>query len=81
MGWGGSIVSFVIIWWLCLFMVLPIRQRNVWEEPDKHAKGSDRGAPIDPALWFKVRLTTMIAVPIFLLVFLGVTFGPRMLEG
>lgn len=75
MGVGGSIVSFVMIWWLCLFCVLPIRQRNVWEEPEKHAKGADRGAPINPAIWFKVRLTTMIAVPVWLVVFLVVSSG------
>jgi predicted secreted protein len=81
MGWGGSIVSFVMIWWLTLFCVLPIRQKHVWQDPDRHAQGSDRGAPVDPAIWFKVKLTTMIAVPIFVVVFLGVTFGPRIING
>ncbi|GGY43025.1 DUF1467 family protein [Parvularcula lutaonensis] len=75
MGVGGSIVSFVIIWWLCLFCVLPIRQRNVWEEPEEHAKGVDRGAPVNPEIWFKVRLTTMIAIPVWFVVFLLVSSG------
>lgn len=75
MGVGGSIVSFVIIWWLVLFCVLPIRSRSVWEEPEKHAKGTDRGAPIDPALWFKVKLTTLIAIPVWFAVFLLVSSG------
>lgn len=75
MGVGGSIVSFVIIWWLVLFCVLPIRSKSVWEEPDKHAQGVERGAPIDPAIWFKVKLTTMIAAPIWFIVFLVVSSG------
>ncbi|MEM9840512.1 MAG: DUF1467 family protein, partial [Pseudomonadota bacterium] len=75
MGVGGSIVSFVLIWWLVLFATLPIRQRHVWEEPDEHAEGTDRGAPVDPAIWYKVKLTTMIAVPIWLVAFAVVASG------
>ena len=75
MGVGGSIVSFVMIWWLVLFVTLPIRQRHVWEDPDAHARGTDRGAPVDPALWFKVKLTTAIAIPVWFVVFLVVSSG------
>lgn len=75
MGIGGSIVSFVMIWWLVLFAVLPLRPKSVWEEPDQHPKGSDRGAPIDPAIWYKVKLTTIIAVPIWAIVFAVIASG------
>lgn len=75
MGISGGIVSFLLIWWLTLFAVLPIRPKSVWEEPEKHAKGTDRGAPVDPAIWYKVKLTTMIAVPIWIVVFLVISSG------
>jgi predicted secreted protein len=75
MGVGGGIVSYVMIWWLVLFNTLPLRPKSVWEEPEEHAKGSDRGAPVDPALWRKIKLTTMIATPIWFLVFLVITSG------
>lgn len=75
MGIAGGIVSYVMIWWLTLFAVLPLRQKSVWEEPDKHARGADRGAPVDPAIWRKVKLTTLIATPIWFLVFIGISTG------
>ncbi|MEM1379168.1 MAG: DUF1467 family protein [Pseudomonadota bacterium] len=78
MGIGGSIVSFVMIWWLVLFATLPIGQRHVWEDPDKHPEGADRGAPVDPALWAKIKLTTMIAVPLWFVAFVVVSTGVLM---
>ena len=75
MGVAGSIVTFVMIWWIVLFTVLPMRPKSVWEEPDAHAKGSDRGAPVDPAILRKVVITTLIAIPLWFVVFLVVTFG------
>jgi len=72
---GGGIVSFVLVWWLVLFTTLPIRPKKVSDEPGKHAKGVDRGAPVDPALWFKIKLTTAIATPIWLVVFSLISFG------
>ena len=78
MGVGGSIISFVMIWWLVLFGVLPLRGGSVGQEPEKHARGSDHGAPINPALKYKLKLTTLIAVPIWLVVFAVVTISRRM---
>ena len=80
MGVGGSIISFVMVWWLVLFGVLPLRPRSVADEPEKHAKGADRGAPVDPALARKIKLTTMIAIPMWLVVFLFVTISRRIAE-
>lgn len=78
MGVGGSIISFVLIWWLVLFAVLPLQTKSIAEEPEKHAAGTDRGAPIDPRLLRKLKLTTMIAAPIWLVVFAVVTISARM---
>ncbi|MEM9810756.1 MAG: DUF1467 family protein [Pseudomonadota bacterium] len=75
MGVTGSIVSFLMIWWVCLFMVLPMRPKSVWQEPDAHAKGVDQGAPVNPAIWWRVKRTTMIAVPLWFIVFLVISSG------
>ncbi|MEE4210549.1 MAG: DUF1467 family protein [Parvularcula sp.] len=75
MGVPGGIITFVLVWWIILFAVLPLRPKSVWEEPEAHAKGSDRGAPVDPALIRKVLITTGIAVPVWLVIFLVVSSG------
>ncbi len=51
------IVIFVIIWWLVLFLTLPIgiqRDENV-------SKGNDPGAPKNPMLKKKIIFTTIIS--------------------
>lgn len=78
MGIGGSIISFVMVWWLVLFGVLPLQPKSIADEPEKHAKGTDRGAPVDPGLKRKLKLTTIIAVPIWFMVFLFVTISRQM---
>ncbi len=52
------IVIFVIIWWLVLFLTLPIgiqRDENV-------SKGNDPGAPKNPMLKKKIIFTTIISL-------------------
>ncbi|MEO1657200.1 MAG: DUF1467 family protein [Pseudomonadota bacterium] len=71
----GAVISFILIWWLCLFTVLPMRHKGVAEEPERHAKGADRGAPVDPAIWWKVKTTTLIAVPVWAIVALVIASG------
>jgi len=75
MGAVGGSITFVLIWWLVLFCVLPLKAKGVWEEPDQHAKGVDRGAPVNPELWWKIKRTTFITIPIWILVFLIVSSG------
>ena len=58
----GTVIVFLLIWWLVLFAVLPMRVKGVWTEADRHARGTERGAPINPELWWKVKRTTVIAV-------------------
>lgn len=59
----SGIVSFVIIWWLVFFMMLPIGvRRNDNPEP-----GHDHGAPEKPALWRKALVTSLIAAVLFLI--------------
>ncbi len=45
----GAIVIFVIVWWLCFFIVLPIGVRGQYEE-EGVVEGTEEGAPADPML-------------------------------
>ncbi len=57
MTWFTGILVYVMIWWLLLFMVLPWGvKRNEAPEP-----GHDGGAPVNPMMWRKVLITTLIA--------------------
>ncbi|MEQ8559513.1 MAG: DUF1467 family protein [Henriciella sp.] len=40
----GGIVIFLISWWICLFVVLPIGVRGQFEEGDVE-EGTEEGAP------------------------------------
>ena len=54
---AGSVITFVIIWWLVLLLVLPFGVRQP-ENPDPvHADG----APERPMLLIKFAVTTVIA--------------------
>lgn len=45
----GAIVCFVIVWWLCLFVVLPIGVRGQYEDGSTVA-GTEAGAPQEPMI-------------------------------
>ncbi|HYB09814.1 MAG TPA: DUF1467 family protein [Alphaproteobacteria bacterium] len=53
-----GLVSFIIIWWLVLFMVLPWGVRV----PDAVERGHATSAPAKPRLWLKMAVTTGIAI-------------------
>ena len=75
MGLVTGVVTFLIIWWTVLFMVLPIGVRGHDEAGEAAPDGGDAGAPTDPQLWRKARLTTLIACAVFAPVFIVVHFG------
>ncbi|HLI14068.1 MAG TPA: DUF1467 family protein [Alphaproteobacteria bacterium] len=57
MTWFEGLVTYVIIWWLVLFTVLPWGVRI----PDEAEKGHATSAPVRPRLWLKVAVTTAVA--------------------
>jgi predicted secreted protein len=65
MGWLTGIVVYILIWWVCLFAVLPL-----WVTPSEPGDlGYAAGAPQRPLLWRKLALTTGLAAVIWLGVF------------
>lgn len=64
MNWFSGIVVFVIIWWCVFFMTLPFGVRP----PDNPEKGHATSAPVNPRLWLKAAVTTLIAVALWAVV-------------
>jgi predicted secreted protein len=64
MGLVPSIAVFFVIWWLCLFVVLPFGVRSQ-HEMDDVAPGTEAGAPHRPHLLKRAFATTILAAIIF----------------
>jgi predicted secreted protein len=62
---------YVIIWWISLFMVLPIGVRSLHEGGVRDTAGHDAGAPVKPELGKKLIWTTMLAAVLWVVAFLA----------
>ena len=62
MGWATGVMVYLVIWWIALFMVLPLGVKRV-ENP---GRGQERGAPERPDLMRKAVITTIVAVVLWL---------------
>ena len=60
----SALAIFFIIWWLCLFVVLPFGVRSQHEAEDI-VPGSDPGAPHRPLLLRRALATTLLAILVF----------------
>ena len=61
MGITGSIIVYVMIWWVIFFSVLPVGIRSNKEVFKDKIGGVDPGAPKKPLLLIKATSTTLIA--------------------
>ena len=70
---GTFIAIYFIVWWLCLFIVLPFKVRNQvdageWQE------GTERGAPAGVfRFWPKLLITSLLAAVVTALVLWGLS--------
>jgi predicted secreted protein len=60
MSYLSIVAIYLVVWWLCLFVVLPFRVRNQVDEGE-WVHGSERGAPPIARLWPKLLITTLLA--------------------
>ncbi|HEX9903954.1 MAG TPA: DUF1467 family protein [Propylenella sp.] len=60
----SSIAIYFVLWWLCLFVVLPFGVRSQ-HEANAVAPGTEPGAPITPFLLRRVIATTLLSALIF----------------
>ena len=58
----SSIVVYLVIWWMTLFMVLPHGNRP----PEDVEEGHATSAPEKPRVWLKIAITTAIATALFI---------------
>ncbi len=71
MGWISISATYVIIWWMVLFMVLPFGVRKV----DTPEPGHEHGAPARPRLVLKALVTSLIAAVVTAIVWLVIMNG------
>ncbi|MEL7211688.1 MAG: DUF1467 family protein [Pseudomonadota bacterium] len=63
----SAIVLFAVIWFMVLFIVLPLRLKTQGDVGDI-VPGTHAGAPADAQLGKRVKVTTMIAFPLWLII-------------
>ena len=69
MGITGSIIVYVMIWWIVFFSVLPIGIRSNKELLKEKIGGIDPGAPKNPRVGKKFLITTLITSIIFVVIY------------
>ncbi len=75
MGITGSIIVYVLIWWIIFFSVLPVGIQSNKEKFKEKIDGIDPGAPINPKIGKKFLITTLITSIIFIVIYYLVEFN------
>ena len=71
----SAIAIYFIIWWMCLFIVLPFGVRSAHEAGERVAEGHDAGAPVRAQMGRKALITTVLATIVFAGVYWAITQG------
>ena len=69
MGITGSIIVYVMIWWIIFFSVLPVGIQSNKEVFKEKIEGMDPGAPKNPKIAKKFFITTLITTVIFSVIY------------
>ena len=69
MGITGSIIIYVIIWWIIFFSVLPVGIQSNKDKFQEKIEGVDPGAPKNPKIAKKFLITTIITSIIFIVIY------------
>ena len=69
MGITGSIIVYVIIWWIIFFSVLPVGIQSNKDIFKDSIEGIDPGAPKNPKIGKKFLITTIITSLIFIVIY------------
>ena len=75
MGVTGSIIVYVLIWWIIFFSMLPVGIQSNKEKFKEKIEGADPGAPINPKIGKKFLITTLITSIIFIVIYYLVEFN------
>jgi predicted secreted protein len=74
MGVAGSIMTYIIVWWLVLFCLLPIGVRSQAENGEI-VPGTEPGAPVHTGLFRKAIWATGISFVVWGIMFAVVNYG------
>ncbi len=69
MGITGSIIVYVLIWWIIFFSLLPVGIQSKKEKFIEKIEGIDPGAPNNPKIAKKFLITTIITSIIFIVIY------------
>ena len=69
MGTTGSIIVYVLIWWMIFFSILPMGIQSNKEKFKEKIEGIDPGAPNNPKIGKKFLITTIITSIIFIVIY------------
>ena len=75
MGITGSIIVYVLIWWMIFFSFLPVGIQSKKEKFKERIDGMDPGAPNNPKIGKKFLITTIITSIIFIVIYYLVKFN------
>lgn len=64
-----GIAIYIVLWWISLFMVLPLGVRSLSEGGVTDAEGHDSGAPVAPDLKRKALWASVVAGVLWVCVF------------
>ncbi|WP_245513070.1 DUF1467 family protein [Enterovirga rhinocerotis] len=62
----GSVALYFVVWWIVLFAILPVRIKTQ-SDVGVVTKGTEPGAPADPALLQRAIWTSVAAMAVFVL--------------
>lgn len=66
------VAIYAIVWWLCLFLVLPFGVQNQ-ADAGEIVRGSEPGAPVAPMWWRRFAITTLVSIPVTALLMWGLS--------
>ena len=69
MGITGSIIVYVLIWWIIFFSILPVGIQSNKEPFREKIGGIDPGSPKNPKIAKKFLITTIITSIIFIVIY------------
>ncbi|RPG95865.1 MAG: DUF1467 family protein [Candidatus Pelagibacter sp. TMED165] len=75
MGITGSLIIYIIIWWIVFFCILPVGIKSENKLFIQKIEGNDLGAPKNPNIGKKFIITTFITSVLFFAIYYIVISG------
>ncbi len=72
-GWFAGVFTYVMIWWVALFAVLPWGATSYHEAGEKAETGHAESAPLKPRLGRKLLATTLVSAVVWVIWYILIT--------